>query len=121
MNYLCKSNDISIRKMEDDIKDYSLMAKWLSTGEILDYYGGRNNPLDLEEAMKKFAPRIMAEEAVVPCFMEYNGMAIGYIQYYRIEPNGYDVRDAINMKNYRLPYGIDLFIGESDAFLSISQ
>ena len=121
MNYLCKSNDISIRKMEDDIKDYSLMAKWLSTGEILDYYGGRNNPLDLEEVMKKFAPRIMAEEAVEPCFMEYNGMAIGYIQYYRIEPNGYDVGDAINMKNYRLPYGIDLFIGESDAFLSISQ
>ena len=114
MKYLFKSSDISIRIMEDNIKDYSLMAKWLSTKELLDYYEGRNNSFDLEKVIKKFAPRAKGEEPVVPCLIEHNKKAIGYIQYFLIEPNGYDVGDAINMKNYGFPYGIDLFIGETD-------
>lgn len=114
MNYLFQNGDICVRKMEDNIMDYSLMAKWLSTVDVLDYYGGRSNPFDLERVVKKYGPRTKGEEAVVPCIIEYNQKSIGYIQYYRIEPDGYDVGDAINMGNYELPYGIDLFIGETD-------
>lgn len=112
MKYLIENGDIHIRKMKDYAMDYSLMAKWLSTNEVLDYYEGRSNSFDLEKVIKKFAPRVKGEEAVVPCIIEYNQKAIGYIQYYRIEPD--DVGYGINMKNYRLPYGIDLFIGETD-------
>lgn len=114
MKYLFQNGNIGIRKMEDNITDYNLMAKWLSTEELLDYYEGRSNSFDLEKVIKKFAPRAKGEVAVVPCLIEHNQKAIGYIQYYLIEPDGYDVGDAINMKNYRLPYGIDLFIGETD-------
>jgi len=114
MRYLFQTGDIGIRKMEDNITDYKLMAKWLSTEELLDYYEGRSNSFDLEKVIKKFAPRAKGEEAVVPCLIEHNQKAIGYIQYFLIEPDGYDVGNVINMKNYRLPYGMDLFIGETD-------
>lgn len=100
--------------MEDNITDYKIMTKWLSTEELLDYYEGHSNSFNLDKVIKKFAPRAKGEVAVVPCLIEHNQKAIGYIQYYIIEPDGYDVGDAINMKNYRLPYGIDLFIGETD-------
>lgn len=114
MKYLFQNGDISIRKMEDKIMDYSLMAKWLSTIELLDYYEGRSNSFDLEKVIKKFAPRTKGEEAVVPCIIEVNKKAIGYIQYYCIEPDEYRVEDGINSKNYKFPYGLDLFIGETD-------
>lgn len=114
MKYLFQNGDIGIRKMEDNIIDYKLMAKWLSTEELLDYYEGRSNSFDLEKVIKKFAPCAKGEEAVVPCLIEHNQKPIGYIQYFLIEHDGYDVGDDINMKNYRLPYGMDLFIGETD-------
>lgn len=114
MNYLFSNGNISIRKMEDDIMDYSLMAKWLSTEELLNYYEGRSNSFNLEKVIKKFAPRAKGKELVIPCIIESNQKPIGYIQYFRIEPDGYDVGDAINLKNYVLPYGMDLFIGETD-------
>lgn len=114
MKYLFQNGDISIRKMEDDIRDYSVMAKWLLTKELLDYYEGCSNSFDLEKVIKKFAPRAKGEDVVVPCLIEHNQKAIGYIQYFRIETDGYDVGDAINMKNYGLAYGMDLFIGETD-------
>jgi len=114
MKYLFQNGDISIRKMEDKIMDYSLMAKWLSNKELLDYYEGRSNSFDLEKVIKKFAPRTKGEEAVVPCIIEVNNKAIGYIQYYCIEPDEYRVEDGINLKNYKFPYGLDLFIGETD-------
>lgn len=114
MKHLSQNGDIGIRKMEDNIADYKLMETWLSTEELLDYYEGRSNSFDLEKVIKKFAPRTKGKEAVVPCLIEHNQKAIGYIQYFPIEPDGYDVGDAINMKNYGLAYGMDLFIGESD-------
>lgn len=114
MKYLFENGDIGIRNMEDNIMDYSLMAKWLSTEELLDYYEGHSNSFDLEKVIKKYAPRAKGEEAVVPCLIEYNQKAIGYIQYFPIEPDEYDVGDSVNMKSYGVAYGMDLFIGETD-------
>lgn len=114
MKYLFQNGNISVRRMEDNIAEYSLMAKWLSTKEVLDYYEGTSNSFNLEKVIKKFAPRAKGEEAVVPCIIEHNQKAIGYIQYFHIEAEEYGVGNAINMKSYRIPYGMDLFIGETD-------
>jgi aminoglycoside 6'-N-acetyltransferase len=114
MEYLIQNGDISIRKMEDNISDYSLMAKWLSSNDLLDYYEGRSNVFDLEKVIKKFGPRAKGEETVVSCIIEHNEKPIGYIQYYCIDSNEYSAGNAINMKNFGLPYGMDLFIGEID-------
>ena len=53
MQYLLKTSDLSIRKMEDDIMDYLLMAKWLSAREVLEYIEGISNPYDLDKVIKK--------------------------------------------------------------------
>ena len=114
MKYIFQSDNIGIRKMEDEITDYKHMTKWLSTEELLDYYAGRSNSFTLEKVIKKYAPRVKGEDAVIPCLIEFSQKAIGYIQYYPIEPDKYNVNDIINMDGYTFPYGIDLFIGETD-------
>lgn len=112
MVYLFENEDISIRKMEDTIEDYELMAKWLSTVEVLDYYEGRSNSFNLEKVIKKYKARVIGNEAITPCIIEYKQNNVGYIQYYQIDIGEYAVGDKISRENYRFPHGIDLFIGE---------
>lgn len=40
MNYICETDNLSIRKMEDCLNDYTLLLKWLSDPIVLDYYEG---------------------------------------------------------------------------------
>ncbi len=114
MRYLFLNEKLGIRKMEDNIMDYSHMVKWLSTPEVLEYYEGRNNVFDLDKVMKKFAPRAKGEELRKACIIEYDQKAIGYIQYYPLIEEEYGVDGSIDLSKYKLPYGIDLFIGELD-------
>ena len=114
MKYIFQSDNIGIRKMEDEITDYKHMTKWLSTEELLDYYAGRSNSFSLEKVIKKYSPRVKGEDVVVPCLIEFSQKPIGYIQYYPIKPDVYNVNGVINMEDYMFPYGIDLFIGETD-------
>ncbi|WP_066714850.1 GNAT family N-acetyltransferase [Clostridium sp. Marseille-P299] len=113
MRYIFLDEKLGIRKMEDNIMDYSHMVKWLSTPEVLEYYEGRNNAFDLDKVMKKFAPRAKGQEAFKACIIEYDQKAIGYLQYYPLDDE-YGLNGTIDLKDYKLPYGIDLFIGELD-------
>lgn len=114
MQYIYTDANIVIRKMEDCIDDYGIMAKWLSNPNVLQYYEGRDKVFDLDKVMKKFGPRVRGESVVNSCIVEYNKKKIGYIQYYKIDSNEYDVSDKIHMEKYSAPYGIDLFIGNTD-------
>lgn len=87
--------NIGIRKMNDEESDYKLMAKWLSDEHILKFYQGRDNPSSINQIIKKYGPRTKGESRVIPCIIEFNGKAIGYIQYYIIdndEKAEYDMR-----------------------------
>jgi aminoglycoside 6'-N-acetyltransferase len=50
------TNEISIRKMNHN--DYEIMAGWLSTPEVLEFYGDINSPFTLEKIKSKYEPRI---------------------------------------------------------------
>ena len=112
-NIVCQNDKITIRKMEDCLADYSLMSNWLSNPVILEYYGGRDNPISLQKAIEKYRPRICGDSYVIPCIIEYDKTAVGYIQYYKedVEPL---VRESLGGREYQNPYGLDLFIGELD-------
>jgi len=112
-NIVCQNDKITIRKMEDCTADYSLMSNWLSNPVILEYYGGRDNPINLQKAIEKYRPRICGDSYVIPCIIEYDKTAVGYIQYYKedVEPL---VRESLGGREYQNPYGLDLFIGELD-------
>jgi len=114
MYYIYKDDEIAVRKMEDCIDDYNLMVKWLSNPVVLEYYEGRNNPFDYDRVIHKFGPRAKGEEPVIPCILEYKERPIGYLQYFRIEAEEYKVSEIINLQTYSSPYGIDLFIGETN-------
>ena len=119
ISHICRNDPLTIRKMNDCMKDYMLMSKWLSDPVVLQYYEGRDNPFDLSRVMEHYGPRTRGEEDVIPCIIEYNEKAIGYIQYYRADGEGSVIEERPcreMLSTYVNPYGIDLFIGETDCW-----
>ncbi|MCL1806473.1 MAG: acetyltransferase [Oscillospiraceae bacterium] len=110
MSILCQNGAIAIRRMKDCPEDYTLLSNWLTNPAVLEYYEGRDKPVSLQEAIDKYRPRIRGEEDVTPCIIELEGEAIGYLQYY--------LTDMENLlaggSTYQNPYGLDLFIGETE-------
>lgn len=102
---LFQNDKLSVRLLE--LKDDSLIVKWLSDPSVLEFYEGRDNVFDLEKVHEKFYDR---EPGVVRCIVEFDKIPIGYIQYYQVDSDerklyGYtEVPDVI--------YGMDQFIGE---------
>lgn len=102
--------DISVRLMQDCSEDYSIVSKWLSDPAVLEYYEGRDNPFDFDRVVAKFKPRVLKQDNVVACIIQYRNIDVGYIQYYELT--------SIDKKEYGYSesekvFGIDLFIGET--------
>ncbi|GEN45385.1 hypothetical protein AHA02nite_11610 [Alkalibacillus haloalkaliphilus] len=102
---------VLIRKMNED--DYETMAKWLSTEEVLEFYGDVNSPFDLVKVKEKYGPRIAGEVPVIPYIVELGDTPIGYMQKYSLSEEkkvgfGYFTHDQV--------YGVDQFIGVPSLF-----
>ena len=98
--------------MDDCPADYSLMSRWLNDPDVLEYYGGRDKPMSLQNATDKYRLRICGEEPVIPCIIEYDNSAVGYIQYYREDIEN-PIKEKLDGREYENSYGLDLFIGET--------
>ncbi len=100
-----EEGEYCLRRMEDTLDDYSLLARWLTDERILQFYEGRDNPFPLEKVKVKYAPRVLSAEGVTPCIMEYECRPVGYLQFYLADPGEYqfDGRGKV--------YALDLFIG----------
>jgi aminoglycoside 6'-N-acetyltransferase len=93
--------------------DYQVMVKWLSTPEVLEFYGGINNPLSLKDIIKKYKPRVEGTVPIIPFIVELDKRPIGYMQTYKLSVNeienlSYSSNDVI--------YGMDQFIGDPHFF-----
>lgn len=108
MRVISKSADITIRKMEDSDNDYQLMAKWLSDGRVLKFIYGRKKPQSLSQVKKKYRPRILGKENVVPCIFSFQDREIGYIQFYSAKASEYELSDATGV------WALDIWIGEPE-------
>jgi aminoglycoside 6'-N-acetyltransferase len=97
-----------IRRMQDCEEDYALLARWLTDPRVLEFYEGRDNPFPLERVRAKYAPRVLAEEAVVTCILEYAGRPAGYLQFYPADPAEYQFAEVGRA------WALDLFIGEPE-------
>jgi len=103
---LIQDGKMSIRKLEK--RDKEILVKWLTDPEVLKYYEGRDNPQNLEKVDQHF----YSPDETTRCLVEYEGKAIGYIQFYPLE-------EPERMKyGYWNPeeivFGTDQFIGETD-------
>lgn len=105
------SDNISIRKMNNNLEDKSLLLEWLSNPELLELAYGEGAPWDMQKIESKFSKKTTGSENVTACIIEYDDKAIGYIQYYPIESNSYLFNEQVPYEEFAGGYGIDLFIG----------
>lgn len=96
---------ISARLIEKN--DKSALLKWLTDPTVLEFYEGRDKIYNENEIEKDF----YAESNEVKLIIELNIRLIGYIQFYKIDDEGYSEYDYDN-RNENV-FGIDLFIGEN--------
>jgi aminoglycoside 6'-N-acetyltransferase len=102
---------VTIRAMENTPDDYALIARWLSDARVLAFYEGRDHPFTLEMVSEDISPKVMGEEGVVPCILEYEQKPVGYLQFYPVEEEG---RQEYQWNEGGNPYALDLFIGEPE-------
>ncbi len=101
---LFQTANLQVRKLTDN--DVEHLVKWLSDPIVLQYYGGRDRPHDIETVREVFFPH---EDSETRCIVEYDYKPIGYIQFYELEDEGkkkygYSMEEKV--------YGTDQFIGE---------
>lgn len=100
-----RNEALTVRLLEED--DAPLLVRWLSDPQVLQYYEGRDRPHTPDMVKEHFYTRT---EELTPCIVQYEGVNIGYLQYYPVDDEeraeyGYDDPAEI-------VYGMDQFIGE---------
>ena len=108
---VCSSGDVAIRLLREDDADLSLIAGWLSDDRVLEWYGGRDHPIDLAAAYAEYAPSVQLAEGVCPGIALLRGEPVGYVQWYLVgdEPEyGLDDDDLTDT------WALDLFIGRPE-------
>lgn len=85
----------------------ALLAKWLTDKRVLEFYQGRDNPASEALVREAYLPR--PDDPFVPCMVAYEGVPIGYLQFYPVEA---DVRPLFGVAPDANAWGIDQFIGE---------
>jgi len=106
-----KINSVSIRKMQHT--DYEIMSQWLSTKEVLEFYGNVNAPFTLQQVKDKYEPRVNGEIPVVPYIVELDDKPIGFMQRYLIDD---EQKEAWGYPADFIIFGIDQFIGYPELF-----
>ena len=113
MTFLRSEGPITLRTLEET--DVPLMARWRSDPRVLEFYSGRDRPLDEEGVRRHYLAR--SDEPVSggvrdyqACIVEWNGRSVGFVQFYLLRPTdserfGYPMPDRT--------FGIDFFIGET--------
>lgn len=98
-----QKGSLRVRRLKEH--DKHLLARWLSTPMVLEYYEGRDNAFDLDKVDRVFYD---PDDNESKCIIEYEGKSIGYIQYYEL--------DEATKKEYGYEtgriFGTDQFIGE---------
>ncbi|MDN4606445.1 GNAT family N-acetyltransferase [Sporosarcina highlanderae] len=102
---LTKHSRVAIRELVHE--DKILLVKWLSDPEVLQYYEGRDRPLDLAQVEEGFYGEADGETR---CLILYDEEPIGFVQFYPVgdkERFIYGYADTLEIL-----YGMDQFIGE---------
>ncbi|WP_188733339.1 GNAT family N-acetyltransferase [Oceanobacillus neutriphilus] len=105
------TNSVLIRKMKHT--DYEVMAQWLSTKEVLEFYGDVNSPFTLQQVKDKYEPRVNGDIPVIPYIVELDGSPIGFMQQYILNE---EKQEEFGYPTNLNVFGIDQFIGYPKLF-----
>jgi AacA4 family aminoglycoside N(6')-acetyltransferase len=73
-------NPIKLRLMTEH--DLPILHDWLNRPHIVEWWGGEAERPTLDEILKHYLPRVLAEESVTPYIAMLDGEPIGYAQSY---------------------------------------
>jgi AacA4 family aminoglycoside N(6')-acetyltransferase len=73
-------NPIKLRPMTEH--DLPMLHNWLNRPHIVEWWGGEAERPTLDEVLKHYLPRVLAEESVTPYIAMLDGEPIGYAQSY---------------------------------------
>lgn len=93
--------------------DYRVMSEWLSTEEVLRFYGDIDSPFTVEQIKRKYEPRVNGAVPVFPYIVELEHSPIGFMQHYKL---GDEVQKEFGYPFNLNVYGIDQFIGIPEYF-----
>jgi aminoglycoside 6'-N-acetyltransferase len=114
MAMIFEDEKIKVRHLCDCVDDYSLFVKWLSDLDVCEFYEGRTRPFNYDMILEKFQKRAKGIDTVTVGIIEFNDIAIGFVQFYPIELGEYQENDVIDRSTYKLSYGIDIVIGDKN-------
>ncbi|MCL2409980.1 MAG: acetyltransferase [Oscillospiraceae bacterium] len=108
---LFSTEHISVRKMNNDIKDISFLLEWLTNSAVVELAYSEGAPWDMEKVKAKFGKKTIAASLTIPCFILYNEKEIGYTQFYPVEEDSYLFNADVPFSEFAGGYGMDIFIG----------
>lgn len=100
--------DIRIRSLNNN--DFTLLLKWLTDDRVLEFYGGRDKKYTLESIKDHYSKEW--EDEVLRVIIEYQGIAVGYGQVYKMYDELYEEYNY--SKSNEIVYGMDQYIGEPE-------
>jgi aminoglycoside 6'-N-acetyltransferase len=102
---LIVANDLRVRTLgPDDVQD---LCRWLSDPAVLEFYEGRDRPLDPETARRSYLSKQGAP--VTGCVVEWHERPIGFAQFYPLDAAE---KTALGYTPMEPVFGMDQFIGE---------
>jgi aminoglycoside 6'-N-acetyltransferase len=102
---LILADELRVRTLgSDDVHD---LCRWLSDPAVLEFYEGRDHPMDPETARRCYLSR--QSTPVTACIVEWDGRSVGFTQFYPLEAAE---KAAFGYAPAELIFGMDQFIGE---------
>ena len=96
-----------IRPYRGDAGDVALLAGWLTDARVLEWFEGRDRPLDAEAVRRRYAPEVLAAEQVQVGIVSDGGWPVGMVQWYPIDPHEYEWHDDPDGV-----WGVDIVLGD---------
>jgi aminoglycoside 6'-N-acetyltransferase len=78
---------------------------------VLEFWDGRDHPLDLEGAREKYGVVARREEPTFAYVIEHGGSPIGYLQFYRVA-DWPEWGAILGLDDQADVWSVDLFVGE---------
>lgn len=69
-----------LRPLRDDPADHRLLARWLADPRLLEWYHGRDDPLDEARVREEYGPLARGEDPAEARIAEAGGVPVGYVQ-----------------------------------------
>jgi RimJ/RimL family protein N-acetyltransferase len=113
---IVREGDLAIRRMRDDPADYELVVRWRNEPHVAEWWNTDDEPtpMTFDHVVEQYGPRAEDGSWVTACIITSGDRAIGYTQFYPWSGATDDARE-MGIPDVDGSYGLDIFIGETDA------